>query len=274
VRPKIAIGITTYVDISGTEFGKAIYQAHEDTSNRLTPNKVEASVTKHDVETADDFGALWLTIKPYKLVVAKGPDKGTLVEKGEYHIGAEWSRTGSLAGRSRVDFRPNTNHADCDRLSIVFNYDPKIDWYGLFERLVDVCKPAYGMLHLFTELELSRSEEKDRFERFDGPVVGEGSFTSWKTSEGYWRHYDKWQLAERRYYRYLPQLSWANYFGPEFDGEVDAVRRKIGADANQGNEAGRILRITDAISDVVKRPEFFDAKREELKSQFPNGFFR
>lgn len=274
MRQKIAIGITTYVDISGREFGAAIYQAHEETSKRLTPNKIRIWSAKHDVGTAYDFGSLWLTVTPFEKREGKGPDKGKLIEKGEFHVGADWSRTGSLAGRGRVDFRPEIDRSLCDTLSIEFNYDPKIDWYVLFERIVDVCKPAYGMLHLFTELELSRSEGKDRFERFDGPLVGEGSFTSWKTSEGHWRSPDKWQLAERRYYRFLPQLSWANYFGSEFDGEVDAMRRKTGAGGIQGNEDGRFLRITDAISDVIDRQEFFDTKREKLKSCFADGFFR
>jgi hypothetical protein len=274
VRQKIAIGITTYVDISGREFGAAIYRAHEETSKRLTPNKIRIWSAKHDVGTAHDFSSLWLTVMPFEKREGKGPDKGKLIEKGEFRVGPEWSRTGSLAGRGRVDFRPEIDHSECNTLSIEFNYDPKIDWYGLFKRIVDVCKPAYGMLHLFTELELSRSEGKDHLERFDGPLVGEGSFTSWKTSEGHWRGPDKWQLAERRHYRFLPQLSWANYFGSEFDGEVDAMRRKTGADGIQGNEEGRFLHITDAISDVIDRQEFFDAKREKLKSCFADGFFR
>jgi hypothetical protein len=274
VRPKIAIGITTYLDISDRELGAAVYNAHEETSERLTPNKIRIWSAKHDVNTADDFGSLWLTVMPFERREGKGPDKGKLLEKGEFRVGAEWSRTGALAGRGRVNFRPEMEQSQCDTLSIEFNYDPKIDWYGLFERLVEVCKPAYGMLHLFTEAELSLSAGKDHLERFDGPLVGEGSFTSWKTSEGTWRGPDKWQLAERRTYRFLPQLSWANYFGSEFDGEVDAMRRKAVTEATQGTENGRFLSITESISDVLGSPVFFDAKREELKSQFPGGFFR
>lgn len=274
MRQNIAIGITTYVDISDKEFGAAIYQAHEETSKRITPNRIRIWSAKHDVGTALDFGSLWLTTMPFEKRESKGPDKGKLIEKGEFRIGAEWSRSGPLAGHGRVDFRPDIDHSQCDTLSIEFNYHPKIDWYLLFERIVDVCKPAYGMLHLFTELELSRSKGKDHWERFDGPLVGEGSFTGWKTSEGHWRRPDKWQLAERRRYRFLPQLSWANYFGPEFDGEVDAVRRNTGADGLPGNMDGRFLRITDAISDVSDRQDFFDAKREKLKSYFGDGFFR
>lgn len=274
MRPRIAIGITTYLDISDSEFGAAIYRAHEDTSNRLTPNRVRIWSAKHGVAATHDFSSLWLTVMPFERREGKGPDKGKLLDKGEFRVGAEWSRTGSLAGRGRVDFRPDLDHSQCDTLSIEFNYDPKIDWYGLFQRLVEICKPAYGMLHLFTELELSRSEAKDHLERFDGPLVGEGSFTSWKTSLGSWRAPDRWQLAERRTYRFLPQLSWANYFGSEFDGVIDAVRRNAMADGTHGDKDERFLRITEAISDVVDQPEIFDAKRERLKSHFPEGFFR
>lgn len=274
MRHKIAIGITTYVDISDSEFGAAIYRAHENVSKRLTPSKMQIWSAKHDVGSALDFSSLWLTIMPFEKRETKGPDKGELLEKGEFRVGAQWRRTGSLAGRGRVDFRPEIDHSQCDTLSLEFNYDPNIDWYVFFGRIVDICKPAYGMLHLFTDLELSRSEGKDVLERFDGPLVGEGSFTKWKSSEGHWRGPDKWQLAERRYYRFLPQLSWANYFGSEFDGEIDRMRRKAVADGVQGNVDGRFLRVTDAISDVVDRQEFFSAKREELKSCFPDGFFR
>lgn len=274
MRPKIAIGITTYSNISDREFGAAIYEAHEETTKRLVPNKIRIWSKKHDVSSAEDFGSLWLTVMPFEKREGKGPDKGKLLDKGELRVGAEWSRTGPLAGRGSVKFRPDVDHSRYDTLSIEFNYDPKIDWYGLFKRLVDICQPAYGMLHLFTDSELSRYEGKDYLECFNGPLVGEDSFTSWKTSEGTWRRLDKWQLAERRTYRFLPQLSWANYFGLEFDGEVDAMRRRAVAEADQGIENGRFLHITESISDVLGRSELFDAKRERLKSYFSDGFFR
>jgi hypothetical protein len=267
---KVGIGITTYLDITNPGFGDAIFDAYLSTSAKITPNQVHVQSQKHPVQSREDFSRLWLTRAAYEVGERR---QGTVIDKGEFLIGARWRRTGRLSGLGEVKFRPERDTNGTSSISIVHNYSTGVDWQRLFDELVAISAPSYAMLHLFTEAESARHAHRERF-NFDGPVVGEDHFTSWLSSLGHWRRPDRWELKERRQYRYLTELSWANFLGSEFEGQFDPVAiEKVAAKAHFVGK-GFVFQITDSLADVERRPSEFDKSRELLRNAFLPGFFR
>lgn len=265
---KVSIGITTYKDISEKNIGSAIYNSHKEVSEKIVPNQVRIWSNKYMIDNVHDFSSHWLTLMPYKVKENKA-----ILGSGTLRIGAEWLRTGTLAGRAEVRFRPEMQEERCDTLTINFNYSPKIDWYSLFEKLTEICEPSYAMLHVFTDKEKSYSIGKDRLERFDAPIVDEHRFVTWKTYSGSRTGPDPWEKEKRRTYRFLPQLSWANFFGHEFKGQYDRNLIKNESASFKTKKYGDLLLVTSSISDIVKNTDYFETKRTSIKKCFNDGFF-
>lgn len=267
---RLAIGITTYLDISTPFIGRGVYDAYAATAAAIAPNQVSIWSTKHAIANGDDFSRLWRTEMPFKVKDKRG---GETVDSGVYEIGAEWRRIGGLTGRGEVAFR-GADRTRPDTLIIDHKHSHKIDWRSLFERLIDLTRPAYAMLHLFTDAEVERSQDAERFDRFDGPIAGEEHFVSWKSSLGDWRRPDPWELSDRRRYRFLPELSWANYLGSEFTGEFDANLVQERAARVKLSEHGMLFEVSSDLADVQDRPVEFDQQRLRLREAFRLGFFR
>lgn len=267
---RAVISITTYLDISAPQLGRNVYEAFASTAEEITPNRVNIWSQSHAIENGDDFGRLWLTIAPFERW-----DKRTkeTLEKGTFEIGAEWRRVGGLAGKGEVHFRGEDNSRP-DTLIVDHRYSPKVQWRDLFERLTELTRPAYGMLHVFTDAEIERSRGVERFDRFDGPFGGEEHFTSWRSSLGDWRRPDRWDLSERKRYRFLPELSWANFLGPEFQGEFDPRVVRMQAARSKSSEHGTLFEVSDELDDVINKPNEFEQRRMLLRSAFRLGFFR
>lgn len=272
MKPKIAIGLTTYLDITDPAFGAAVYDAYAAASARVTPNQVRVWSQKHSVTSRDEFAGLWLTRSPFEVHADRR--KTELLKRGVSLIGAEWRHIGSPSGEGSVHFRPETDTSRANTVSIEHNWATGVDWVALFRRLIETLQPSYAMMHLFTEAELEAAVGRDRFDRFDGPVVGEGSFTSWKSIIGDWRGPDSFDHAARRQYRFLPELSWANWFGPEFDGRYERDFLAVHAANVVSTANGFGFQVTDSLRDVEQQPDEFRTARERLKSAFAADVFR
>src|SRR5262249_36691281 len=135
---------------------------------------------------------------------------------------------GLLSGSGRVEFHPERDPHGPNGLTIEHNFLPSVDWTSFFRALVLLFQPSYAMLHLFTERELAHASAGERF-AFTGPISGEAHFTTWVSPLGAWRRPDSFALDERRRYRFLPELSWANVLGREFEGRFDPVELEKGA---------------------------------------------
>ena len=173
-----------------------------------------------------------------------------------------------------MDFASELNAADASTISIQHTWSPRVDWVELFRLLTEVFQPSYAMLHLFTEAEVAASAGRDRFDVFDGPVTGERSFTSWKSILADWRFPDHFDLAARRRYRFLPELAWANWLGPEFDGQYDKAFLQANAASPVPMARGFAFQITQDLRDIEQHPAAFSDARAKLKSAFASGFFR
>lgn len=269
MKPFVGIGITTYLDISSTERGAAIYDAYNAHAPTLAPDHVRIRSVRYPVCTAADFASYWRADGTFELRENRG--RGPIVEKGNLIVGAEWMRPGR--GGGKVIFRPELQNDRPDAVVIKHPYSSQCDWSGLFSRLVDICEPAYAMLHLFTEEEIG-GPQGDRFERFDGPFAGEEHFTSWKSSLGEWRKPDRWEVEERRRYRHLPSLSWANFLGPEFEGQFDKDHLAKHAAHCRAGRAGILFSVTNVIDDVINESDHFASSKLSISAAFRNGFFR
>jgi hypothetical protein len=271
MTPKVGIGITTYLDIGDPEYGGAVFDAYSVVSSKIVPNRIRVWTTKAPVATREDFVRHWLKPAAFE---RRDDRSGRIIERGVLHFGAEWRRTGSLPGRGRVQFRPDLDSSRSNSIIIESAHSYRVEWISLFERLLEIFSPSYGMLHLFTEEELAKSISVDHFEKFDGPLAGEEHFTSWKSSLGDWRSPDQWEREARRQYRFLPELSWANFLGNEFDGQYDRTLIRENAVNARVIGNGLLFQTTRVLGDVEKFPEQFAAARSKLKQAFLPGFFR
>jgi hypothetical protein len=152
------------------------------------------------------------------------------------------------------------------------NYAVRVHWQALFRRLVDQFRPAHANLHVFTDCELERASD-DRF-AFRAPIVGEGSFTHWKSASGDWRGPDPWEITARRRYCFLPDLAWGNYLGDEFSGRYDRTTLIEHSSAPVEFNGGILFHVTDKLNDVVDRHSVFEEKRAWLRTAFSDDVFR
>jgi hypothetical protein len=196
-----------------------------------------------------------------------------LLERGHFRYGAEWRTKGPLSGSGKVSFASDLDPHGAHEVTLEHNYSSAVDWVQLFRSMVDLFKPSHAMLHVFTERELSLVDDRQRF-AFTGPVSGEAHFTMWLSSLGDWRRPDSFRLDERRRYRFLPQLAWANVLGPEFAGRYDEARLERGAACFERIDGATYIQVTDRLDDVVSAPDVFEPARTDMKAAFAPDVFR
>lgn len=268
MKSKVGIGITTYEDIRSSHFGYALYEALVASSPKLAPYRVDVIAEKYEVSGPQDFASHWCSER--RLVVR--PKYGvapSYVAPSEF--GADWRTKGTLSGSGDVFFGGRDPNAP-STLTLQHNYAARVDWQLLFKRLVELFNPAHANLHIFTERELELAGE-GRF-AFRAPIAGEGTFTHWKTKFGGWRGPDPWEVAERRKYRFLPDLAWGNYVGDEFSGRFDRQLLLETSSAPAELSKGILFHVTAKLSDVIDRHSFFEKERAKLRKVFADGFFR
>lgn len=269
MKARVAIGLTTYADISDRSFGAALYDAYASTSEKLVPKRAAAWLEKYQIGSAKDFGEHWRTIIPYEA----RPEGVNTVERGNFRVGLEWTTPGVVAGRGEVSFRSEVDPNGSDGFVLEHSYSDRIDWSQLFRKLVDAFNPSHAMLHLFTQRELDYASPRSRF-GFTAAFCGEAHFTTWLSSLGEWRRPDHWDTRARRQYVHLPELGWANFLGKEFVGQYDEVKLAKASQQLSSTSDGIIFRLTDRLSDVELEPDTFEAARAKAKAAFAEGFFR
>lgn len=270
-KDRVTYGFTTYTDIRDAKFGKGVYRALESISNRLTPNRMKfLGVNLREVEETS-FSENWYKEYATERKEHRGKNAKVL-EKGVLPVGCDWSRTGTLSAKGSLGLGPSKDPLRSYTLSIEFNYTPRIDWAGLFVALVDLLSPSYGMLHLFTKEERI-GKPSDNF-TFLGPVVGEREFTGWISSLGDFRRPDSFELDKRKNYVHLPQLSWMNFLGSEFNGQYDKNIVKGESNNFKEYESGILFSVTENIDAVKNQKAIFEGRRENLKQCFVENFFR
>lgn len=268
MKPKVGIGITTYEDIRSPEFGYALYEALVATSPKLAPYRIDVIAERYEVSGPQDFVSCWCNER--RLIVR--PKYGVAPSyHAPFEFGADWRTKGVLSGSGNVFFGSRDPN-DPSTLTIQHNYATRVNWKALFQRLVEVFKPAHGNLHVFTERELEIAGE-GRF-AFRAPITGEATFTQWKTKIGTWGGPDPWETTQRRKYRFLPDLAWGNFLGVEFSGRFDRKALLETSSAPAELDRGILFHVTEKLSDVVDRHSLFEEERAKLRTVFAADFFR
>jgi hypothetical protein len=268
MKPKVGIGITTYQDIRSKDFALALYQALVACSPKLTPSKVEVLYDTYAIDNAEDFAAHWCT-EIRHIVRPKYGDSPSYTPTSEF--GANWRIKGALSGDGSVFFGGRDPNSP-STVTLRSNWASRPSWEGLFYRLVELFKPSHANLHVFTERELELAGH-GHF-AFRAPIVGERAFTSWMSNLGQVRGPDPWQLAERRRYRFLPDLAWGNFLGPEFLGRFDPALLLESAKNTTAVHNGILFQVTEKLGDLVDQPAIFEKERTNLRKAFAADFFR
>lgn len=268
MNAKVGIGITTYEDIRAAAFGHAFYETLVAGAPKLAPDRIEVLYNRFEVENAQDFASHWCTETRHVLHSKHGVTP-SYTPPSDY--GASWRTRGSLTGHGQVFFGGRDPNAPAT-LTLEHRFTPRVPWKEIFRRLVHIFKPAHANIHVFTERELELAG--DGCFAFRGPICGEAAFTAWNSPLGTIRGPDPWEIAERRRYRFLPELAWGNYLGNQFSGSYN--REKLLGISNTSKELneGVLFHVTDDLRDVVRRSDFFERERKELHKAFPSEFFR
>lgn len=268
MKPKVGIGITTYQDIRAPDFAYALYEALVAASPKLAPYRIDTLVDKYAVDSPTDFALHWCT----ELRLIAQPKYGIAPSyEAPSEFGAEWKVKGTLSGEGAIFFGGRDPNEPAT-LTLWHNYSARVNWKGLFRRLVDLFAPAHANLHVFTDRELDIAGN-DRF-AFRAPIVGEASFTHWKSILGYWRGPDPWEIDARRQYRFLPNLAWGNYLGDEFLGRFDRTFLIDHSSDPVELDGGILFHVTDDLNDVVEPDDAFEERRAKLRSAFADDVFR
>lgn len=257
-QTRVAIGITTYQDISGKDHARFVYDALCQTDHRLCPEFVNwhepINIAIENQEIWTEYWAQNATIEFEGIV-------------SNTKFGGLWRRRKSVQNWGMVNhILPKNGEPRTSTLMMDFRWHAKIDWWQLFSELCNGFETTYGMLHLFTPEEIKPLD----YQAFDGPVCGEHSFAAKPNKYGqYPRTSDGSKI-----FSFLPELSWANYLGPKFAHLYD--EEIICANAYNAKLDGQSLmfRVSQNLGDVMHEHEMFSNKRMILRKAFTKGTFR
>ena len=265
-KSKIAIGITTYKDITSPEYAERLYQACLTASKKIVPNRLNFLGVKCSVSSCGQFAQNWT--KKYARETRENRSKNAKVlDKGELHVGAEWSTVGAISGKGSLGLPPTKEPLKSYTIQLQYNFNENIDWLNLFRNIIGFTSPSYGMMHLFSpeDIQLKRSGGTT----FGGPVIGESQFVRWATSISTIRKPDSWEFEKRRNYIALPELSWANYLGSEFSGNYNASCLEEASHLFEIDNDGVLILATKNVSDVLVQE-----KNTKKFAKFKNHAFR
>jgi hypothetical protein len=128
--------------------------------------------------------------------------------------------------------------------------DRTVDWLALLRVFCNLAQPKYGILHLLTEIELTKAELNSPEHLFMRGPPG-------------------WAVASS-----VPNLGWANFFGDELAHVVDIARLQAQGCVTEGIGDGYLITVTDDLFDVCDDFAKFSTRRALLKEQFASDFFQ
>ncbi|MEL6954803.1 MAG: hypothetical protein AAFN09_08855 [Pseudomonadota bacterium] len=260
-NPIVAIGLTTYDDISSAEIARSVFRILQKTDARLCPEFVN---WHEPINVPVNDEAVWLEYWSRDAVLRL---HGSAMDT---KLGGLWRRRRSVQSWGCVSHASTNGWNDDSTLSLSFRWNASIDWWHLFSSLCNILNPAYGMLHLFTDTERKLVELCN----FDGPVVGEGVFTNKLSKDGNVIGVDRRKRTNPMQYCYIPELSWGNCFGVEFKGVFNPECLTKEAAFGKVDSGKTLIRITESLDDILNDHENFCAKRAYLRSLFRTGAFR
>jgi hypothetical protein len=155
-------------------------------------------------------------------------------------------RRNSITGWGNIG--PDRIHVNC--IFLEYNWSTKIDWFDFFKELVEVTESYFGYVHVFTDREIEPAGAGSAIDCFLGGTPGV--------------HLKKG----------IPQLGWGHYFGEEYVKELNVpLIKKLGFSIEPLGE-GYVFHLTDQLSDVITDYDYFNDRRQLLKSLFRPELFQ
>jgi|GEM_PF-3865004 len=265
--PFVAIGVYSFKDLSKPDTASAIFDLFAETTPRLIPEYVNISEPVNVPIVSKETWMDWWSSPAWHRVDGS---------KSEYSGGALWRRRHSLQGSGMANFVSPHGTIPAHKISMRYRWSPRIPWKDFFQGLCEITKPAYAMLHLFVEDELERSRKLSIYTpaacRFTGAVTY--GFTWSVATDGNIRKPDAWDKERQTAFKHLPELSWANFFGPQFAGQFEpALLMEKGAEVRE-LDYGHTVFLSPLIEDIAADFGEFCAKRNQIREAFSPGFFR
>ena len=159
---------------------------------------------------------------------------------------ALYRRKNTVAGRWHI----STDFTKKGYLVFEYDWNEKIDWAILFQKLVTLTAAYFGYVHVFTDREIEPAS------------VGSAIFAFLRGTAGH-------SLKKG-----IPQLAWGNYFGEEYVKELDIPLIKKHGFFIESLGNGHVLNVTDKLSDVITNYDEFNERRKLLKSLFRPTLFQ
>lgn len=238
------MGFTVFADLTPPETALAILDA---LGPDLAPSHVKGMGHARPLAICGpgDWLSLWAV-------------RGQMTVRGaktEVAFGSDWSRRTAPQGYGMVNHGQQRGDIRSSTLILDHSYSARIDWLGVFTRLCTLLTPAYAMAHLFTPEQV----ETGRATGLTAAQTGQVFRVHKRPAEEYHA-----TVKPPFFDCQLPQLAWANWFGPEWEGRADAVLQASGA-------TGPLLTLSPRIEDVANAPTDFAAARSRLELLFPPG---
>lgn len=220
------------------DFGRDLLEAMIGVDPRLTPQFFDDALSEVQTPYVDLEASLaqWgneSTIRGYTQDVSA-------------RWGAKWRR------RSPPRYKAEITHMHLDNyggvvpssFALASKWEPTIDWGRLFLMLCSVTKAQLAMLHLFTP-----AEELNPNEDFAIGHLG----TLWNPC--------------------FSGVSWAMMLGTSLAKRADVSKLETLGFPVCAADSGVLVSVTEALSDVAERYDYFNERRRVLKEALPGSIF-
>jgi len=221
-------------------FGKRFLNILCDQDASLTPqvigNEERCKVEFIDVHSCQ---SMWSPVAQIRA-------NGSLMEFREDFFWKRKKTTKSLGYIVHTDRVGPRNELKLGRITIKLQPNRKLDWYNFMRELCSHVQPTYGMMHLFTEPELTPDQVNNDFQ------IG---------------------VASKRLERGIPELACINFLGAKLAGSVNRVKIESSVGTVEAVGEGHLVSVSDNLFSVEDDYVGFSKKRRKLKSIFDEGVF-
>lgn len=266
MKTNLIANIETHKDIQSWEVGEPLLRSVFSVE-KLRPQRAATfgEVTaKHgfDVETLSDCQPHWAT-------------KATMQINGaqvEFFQGFNWKRTKVAKSLGSIRF-PDTNLKGTPisgGLLFASQFNPDIDWIGIFSAWCSLLSPYGAILHPAINLDQPPRSGRDVREYSHDEEIAQSAWS--RFSSGIF--HTEFRAGElNSLVSGFTNLGWASFFGGEFGAEVDEAKISAAGFPVRKVGDGYLVQVTENINDVINDFALFSKRRAELKSLFRDGLF-
>lgn len=266
MQKKLIANIKTHKDIQSWEVGEPLLRSVFSVE-KLKPQRAATfgEVTaRHgfDVEAVSDCRPHWAGRATMRM---NGSQR-------EFFVDFNWKRTKVAKSLGSVTF-PSTSMKGTRLSGGLFfesQFNPDIDWIGIFSSWCSLLSPYGAILHPAINLDQPPRSGRDVREYSHDEEIAQSAWSHF--SSGIF--HTEFRAGElNSLVSGLTNLGWASFFGGEFGAEVDEAKISAAGFPVRKVGDGYLVQVTKNINDVINDFALFSRRRAELKSLFRDGLF-